>query len=46
LQTEYAAWLDALPEPLRDGTTGEALQAATPPDSWRRKSPISANRHH
>jgi hypothetical protein len=27
LQTEYAAWLDALPESLRDGATGEALQA-------------------
>lgn len=27
LQTEYAAWLDALPEGLRDGATGEALQA-------------------
>jgi len=27
LQAEYAAWLDALPEALRDGTTGEALQA-------------------
>jgi hypothetical protein len=27
LQTEYAAWLDALPEPLRDSATGEALQA-------------------
>ena len=27
LQTEYAAWLDALPEATRDGATGEALQA-------------------
>ena len=27
LQTEYAAWLDALPEALRDGATGQALQA-------------------
>jgi hypothetical protein len=27
LQGEYAAWLDALPETLRDGVTGEALQA-------------------
>ena len=27
LQAEYAAWLDALPEALRDGPTGEALQA-------------------
>jgi hypothetical protein len=27
LQAEYAAWLEALPEPLRDGATGEALQA-------------------
>jgi hypothetical protein len=27
LQAEYAAWLDVLPEPLRDGTTGEALHA-------------------
>jgi hypothetical protein len=26
LQAEYAAWLDALPETLRDGATGEALQ--------------------
>ena len=27
LQAEYAVWLDALPEPLRDTPTGEALQA-------------------
>jgi hypothetical protein len=27
LQSEYAAWLEALPEALRDGATGEALQA-------------------
>jgi len=27
LQAKYAAWLDALPEPLRDTATGEALQA-------------------
>jgi hypothetical protein len=27
LQAEYAVWLDALPEALRDGATGEALQA-------------------
>ena len=27
LQAEYAAWLDALPEALRDGASGEALQA-------------------
>jgi hypothetical protein len=27
LQAEYAGWFDALPEPLRDGATGEALQA-------------------
>jgi hypothetical protein len=27
LQAEYAAWLDALPEALRDGAIGEALQA-------------------
>ena len=27
LQAEYAAWLDALPETLRDGATGAALQA-------------------
>jgi hypothetical protein len=27
LQAEYAAWLDRLPEALRDGLTGEALQA-------------------
>jgi hypothetical protein len=27
LQDKYAAWLDAMPEPLRDGATGEALQA-------------------
>jgi hypothetical protein len=26
LQAEYAAWLDHLPEALRDGATGEALQ--------------------
>jgi hypothetical protein len=26
LQSEYAAWLEALPEALRDGATGEALQ--------------------
>ena len=27
LQAEYAAWLDALPEALRDAATGQALQA-------------------
>lgn len=27
LQTEYAAWSDALPDSLRDGATAEALQA-------------------
>jgi hypothetical protein len=27
LQSEYAAWLEALPEATRDGPTGEALQA-------------------
>ena len=27
LQSEYAAWLEALPEATRDGATGEALQA-------------------
>jgi hypothetical protein len=27
LQAEYAAWLQALPEATRDGSTGEALQA-------------------
>jgi hypothetical protein len=27
LQAEYAAWIDALPEALRDSATGEALQA-------------------
>jgi hypothetical protein len=27
LQAEYAAWLDALPEPLRDTATGDALRA-------------------
>ena len=27
LQAKYGAWLDGLPEPLRDTTTGEALQA-------------------
>ena len=27
LQAEYAAWLDALPETLRDSATSEALQA-------------------
>jgi hypothetical protein len=27
LQAEYAGWLDALPEALRAGATGEALQA-------------------
>jgi hypothetical protein len=27
LQAEYGAWLDALPETLLDGATGEALQA-------------------
>ena len=27
LQAEYAAWLDALPETLREGATGETLQA-------------------
>ena len=27
LQNEYAAWLEALPDPVRDTPTGEALQA-------------------
>jgi hypothetical protein len=27
LQSDYAAWLEALPEATRDGPTGEALQA-------------------
>ena len=27
LQSEYARWFDRLPEALRDGATGEALQA-------------------
>jgi hypothetical protein len=27
LQAAYAAWLEALPDALRDGATGEALQA-------------------
>jgi hypothetical protein len=27
LQEQYAAWLDALPDNLREGATGEALQA-------------------
>jgi hypothetical protein len=27
LQAEYAAWLDALPDKLRDSATAEALQA-------------------
>src|SRR5215469_6531941 len=27
VQSECAAWLDALPEALRDGATGQALQA-------------------
>ena len=27
LQAEYGAWLDALPDNLRDGATAEALQA-------------------
>jgi hypothetical protein len=27
LRAEYAAWLDALPEALRDSATGQALQA-------------------
>ena len=27
LQTDYEQWLEALPEPLRDTATGEALQA-------------------
>jgi hypothetical protein len=27
LQTEYAAWLDALPESVQDGATAQALQA-------------------
>jgi hypothetical protein len=27
LQAQYAAWLEALPDALRDGATGEALQA-------------------
>jgi hypothetical protein len=27
LQSEYAGWFEALPDPLRDTATGEALQA-------------------
>jgi hypothetical protein len=27
LEAEYAAWFEALPETLRDGATGEALQS-------------------
>jgi hypothetical protein len=27
LQAEYVAWLDALPDKLRDSATAEALQA-------------------
>ena len=27
LQAEYVAWLEAMPEPLRESATGEALQA-------------------
>jgi hypothetical protein len=27
LQTQYAAWLDALPDNLQDGTTADALRA-------------------
>lgn len=27
LQSEYAAWLEALPDATREGATGEALQA-------------------
>lgn len=27
LQTEYAAWFDALPESVKDGATAQALQA-------------------
>jgi hypothetical protein len=27
LQSEYSQWFEALPEPLRDTATGEALQA-------------------
>ena len=27
LQAEYVAWLGAMPEPLRESATGEALQA-------------------
>ena len=27
LQSEYTQWFEALPEPLRDTATGEALQA-------------------
>lgn len=27
LQDEYAAWLDTMPDPLRQGATGEVLQA-------------------
>ena len=29
LQAEYAAWLDALPETLREGATGQSLQIIT-----------------
>ena len=31
LQAEYVAWLDALPDKLRDSATAEALQASTVP---------------
>jgi hypothetical protein len=27
LQADYAAWLEAMPDAIRDSTTGEALQA-------------------
>ena len=27
LQAEYAAWLDTMPDPLREGATAQALQA-------------------
>ena len=44
LQAKYAAWLDALPETLRDGATGDALQAIVELDPRRADGNRSAAR--
>jgi hypothetical protein len=50
LQADYAAWLDRLPESLRDTATAEALQAIAPADQprsyQRRVTPPSRHSGH